>query len=109
MKRIVGTVGEVNNGDPGVKGWLRETRERVGTLSSDSPDSIDETKIRKDLKKAKRRSAPGPDGIHTFWWKALPSAQFALVSEVLERVVSGELSVPEAGLQGVALYLNQKG
>ena len=26
----VGTVGKANNGDPGVKEWLNETRKRVG-------------------------------------------------------------------------------
>ena len=70
--KIVGTVGKVNKDDPGVKEWLKETKKRVGRTSSEGPDSIDETKLRKALKKAKGWSAPGPDGIHTFWWKDLP-------------------------------------
>ena len=90
---IVGTVGKVNKDDPGVKEWLKETKKRVGRTSSECPDIIDETKLRKALKKAKSWSAPGPDGIHT-WWKALPSAQSAL-ADVLRRVVSRDLSVPD--------------
>ena len=100
--KIVGTVGKVNKDDPGVKEWLKETKKRVGRTSSEGPDSIDETKLRKALKKAKSWSAPGPDGIYTFWWKALPSAQSAL-ADVLWRVVSGDLSVPD-WLTRVALY-----
>ena len=72
--KIVGTVGKVNKDDPGVKEWLKETKKRVGRTSSEGPESIDETKLRKALKKAKSWSAHGPDGIHSFWWKALPSA-----------------------------------
>ena len=89
--KIVGTVVKVNKDDPGVKEWLKETKKRVGRTPSEGPDSIDETKLRKALKKAKSWSAPGPDGIHTFWWKALPSAQSAL-ADVLWRVVSGDLA-----------------
>ena len=70
--------GEVNNGDPGVKEWLKEIRKRVGRTSSEGPDSIGETKMRKALKKAKSWSAPGSDGIHTFWWKALPLCTICL-------------------------------
>ena len=92
--KIVGTVGKVNKDDPGVKEWLKETKTRVGRTSSESPDSIDETKLWKALKKAKSWSAPGPDGIHTFWWIALSSAQSAL-ADVLRRVVRGDLSVPD--------------
>ena len=75
-----------------MKEWLKETKKRVGRTSSKGPDSIDDTKLRKALKKAKSWSAPGPDGIHTFWWKALPSAQSAL-ADVLWRVVSGDLAL----------------
>ena len=64
--KIVGTVGKVNKDDPGVKEWLKETKKRVGRTYSEGHDSI-ETKLRKALKKAKSWSAPGPDGIHTFW------------------------------------------
>ena len=83
-KKFVGTVGKVNKDDPGVKEWLKETKKRVGRTSSEGPDSIDETKLRKALKKAKSWSVLGPDGIHTFWWKDLPSAQSAL-ADVLRR------------------------
>ena len=51
--KIVGTVGKVNKDDPGVKEWLKETKKRVGRTSSEGPDSTDETKLRKALKKAK--------------------------------------------------------
>ena len=61
--KIVGTVGKVNKDDPGVKEWLKETNKRVGRTSSEGPDSIDETKLRKALKKAKSWSAPW-DGWH---------------------------------------------
>ena len=94
--KIVGTVGKVNKDDPGANEWLKETKKSVGRTSSEGPDSIDETKLRKALKKAKSWSAPGLDGIHTFWWKTLLSAQSAL-ADVLRRVVSGDLSVPEVG------------
>ena len=65
----------VNKDDPGVKEWLKETKKKVGRTSSDQcyrDDSIDETKLRKALKKAKSWSAPGPDGIHTFGGKHSP-------------------------------------
>ena len=55
--KIVGSVGKVNNEDPGVEEWLKETKRRVGRTSSEGPDSIDETKLRKALKKAKSWSA----------------------------------------------------
>ena len=102
------TVGKVNKDDPGVKEWLKETKKRLGRTSSEGPDSIDETKLRKALKKAKSWSAPGPDGIHTFWWKALPSAQSAL-ADVLRRVVSGDLSVPDWLTRGCTLLIPKKG
>ena len=105
--KIVGTVGKVNKDNPGVKEWLKETKKRVGRTSSEGPDSIDETKLRKALKKAKSCSAPGPDGIHTFWWKALPSAQSAL-ADVLRRVVSGDLSVPDWLTRGRTLLIPKK-
>ena len=109
-RKVVDTVGKVNNGDSGVKEWLKETRKRVGGTTSEGPDSIDETKMimRKALKKAKSWSAPWPDGIHTFWWKALPSAQSALV-DVLWRVVSGELSFPDWLTRGHTLLYPKKG
>ena len=47
LDKIVGTVGKVNKDDPGVKEWLKETKKRVGRTSSEGPDSIDETKLRK--------------------------------------------------------------
>ena len=99
--KIVGTVGKVNKDDPGVKEWLKETKKRVGRTSSEGPDSIDETKLRKALKKAK-------SCIHTFWWKALPSAQSAL-ADVLRRVVSGDLSVPDWLTRGRTLLIPKKG
>ena len=106
--KIVGTLGKVNKDDPGVKEWLKETKKRVGRTSSEGPDSIDETKLRNTLKKAKSWSAPGPDGIRTFWWKALPSAQSAL-ADVLRRVVSGDLSVPDWLTRGRTLLIPKKG
>ena len=105
--KIVGTVGKVNKDDPGVKEWLKETKKRVGRTPSEGPDSIDKTKQRKALKKAKSWSAPGLDGIHTFWWKALPSAQSAL-ADVLRRVVSGDLSVPDWITRGRNLLIPKK-
>ena len=91
---IVGTLGKVNKDDPGVKEWLKETKKRVGRTSSEGPDSIDETKLWKALKKAKSWLAPALDCMHTFWVKALPSAQSSL-ADVLQKVVSGDLSVPD--------------
>ena len=44
-RKVVGTVGKVNHGDPWVTEWLKETRKRVGRTSSEGPDSIDETKL----------------------------------------------------------------
>ena len=105
--KIVGTVGKVNKDDLGVKKWLKETKKRVGRISSEGPDSTDETKLRKALKKAKSWSPPGSDGIHTFWWKALPSAQYA-VADVLQRVYRAEICQSQTGLQGVALYSSPK-
>ena len=102
--KIVGTIGKVNKDDLGVKEWLKETKKRVGRTSSEGPDSIDETKLRKALKKTKSWSAPGPDGIHTFWWKALPSAQSSL-ADVLRRVVSRDLSVPDWLTRGRTLLI----
>ena len=64
--KILGTVGKVSRDDPGVKEWRKETKKRVGRTPSESPNSIDETKLRKALKKAKSWSALWPDGIHTF-------------------------------------------
>ena len=60
------------------------------------------------MKKAKSWSAPGPDGLHTFWWKALPSAQSAL-ADVLRTVVSGDLSVPDWLTKGHTLLIPNKG
>ena len=54
---IVGTVTKVSKDDPGVKEWLKETRKRVGRTSSEGPDSIDETKLRNALRKAKSWTA----------------------------------------------------
>ena len=90
-----------------MKEWLKETKKRVGRTSSEGADSIDETKLRTALKKVKSWSAPGPDGIHTFWWKALPSAQSAL-ADVLRRVVSGDLSVPDWLTRGRTLLIPKK-
>ena len=103
--KIVGTVGKVNKDGPGVKEWLKETKRRVGRTSSEGPNSIDEIKLRKVLKSW---SAPGPDSIHTFWWKALPSAQSAL-ADVLRRVVSRDLSVPDWLTRGRTLFIPKKG
>ena len=108
LTKIVGTIAKVNKDDPGVKEWLKETKKRVGRTSSEGPNSIDETKLRKALKKTKSWSAPGPDGIHTFWWKALPSAQSALADE-LRRVVSGDLSVPDWLTRSRILLIPKKG
>ena len=82
-------------------------KKRVCRTSSKGPNSNDETKLRKALKKAKSWSAPGPDGIHTFWWKALPSAQSAL-ADVLRRVVSGDLSVPDWLTRGHTLIIPKR-
>ena len=70
--KIVGTVGKVNKDDPGVKEWLKETNKRVGRTSSEGPDSIDETKLRKAFKKEKTWSAPGPMASARFGGKHSP-------------------------------------
>ena len=70
--KIVGTVGKVNKDDPGVKEWLKETKKRVGRTSSEGPDSIDETKLRKAFKKEKTWSAPGPMASARFGGKHSP-------------------------------------
>ena len=57
--KIVGIVDKVNKDDPWVKEWLKETKKRVDRTSSEGPNSIDETKLRKTLKKAKSWSVPG--------------------------------------------------
>ena len=105
--KILGTVGKVSRDDPGVKEWRKETKKRVGRTPSESPNSIDETKLRKALKKAKSWSALWPDGIHTFWWIALPSAQSAL-ADVLRRVVSRDLSVPDRLTRGRTQLIPKK-
>ena len=91
-----------------MKEWLKETKKRVGRTSSKGPDSIDEIKLRKALKNTKSWSAPRPDGIQTFWWEALPIAQSAL-ADVLRRVVSGDLSVPDWLAKGCTLLIPKKG
>ena len=91
-----------------MKEWLKETKKRVGRTSSEGLDSIDETKLWKTLKKAKGLSAPGMDGIHTFWWKALSSAQSAL-ADVLRRVVRGDLSVTDWLTRDHTLLIPKKG
>ena len=106
--KILSTVGKVSRDDPGVKEWRKETKKRVGRTSSESPNSIDETKLRKALKKAKSWSALWPDCIHTFWWIALPSAQSAL-ADVLRRVVSRDLSVPDRLTRGRTQLIPKKG
>ena len=57
--KIVGTVGKVNKDDPGVNEWVKETKKRVGRSSCEGPDSIDETQLRKALKKEKAGLALG--------------------------------------------------
>ena len=104
--KIEGSVGKVNKYDQGVKDWQKETKKRVGRTSPVEPNSIDDTKLRKALKKAKSWSALGHIASTFFGGKHSP-----LHSLPWQMYYGGwrvEICQSHTGLQGVVLYSSPK-
>ena len=69
---------------------------------------MDEARFRKILKEAKSWSAPGPDGIVNFWWKAFPEAGHALCL-VTEEMLNAAIPFPDWLVMGRIILIPKKG
>lgn len=69
---------------------------------------VTEEEVQQALRGAKNFSAPGPDGIHTFWWK-----KFSCVHRRLAKVFNSWLSdgrpIPQWFVEGRTVLLPKKG
>ncbi|XP_044745138.1 uncharacterized protein LOC123307002 [Coccinella septempunctata] len=88
--------------------WIKAEEEQQSDLQEMDAVHITEENICVTVKRMKNWTAPGVDGIHNYWWKALKSTH-----RVLSRLIQGALeqpqSVPEYLTQGITYMIPKKG
>ena len=100
--------GQVNERDPDIQSWKNEVEALLGDLEPEKRLCLDEARFRKILKKAKSRSAPGPDDIVNFWWKVFPEAGHAL-RLMTEEMLNAAIPFPDWLVTGRTILIPKKG
>ncbi|XP_044766265.1 uncharacterized protein LOC123322386 [Coccinella septempunctata] len=70
--------------------WIEAERENSQSLPEMPTVNVTEVDVRDTIKRMKNWAAPGIDGIHSYWWKALTSTH-----KVLARLIGGALKNPQ--------------
>ncbi|XP_044766296.1 uncharacterized protein LOC123322415 [Coccinella septempunctata] len=90
--------GEEKLHDDGVF-WIREAEKKTELFDMEDI-KIREEDIQKVLKKTNNWSAPGPDGLHTYWWKNFKPTHKDL-ARMFQEALSDPSLIPESFTLGV--------
>ena len=105
-KRIVGIRKAFKSDDGDLQDWASQLRERQVELEALQGVSWEDFEA--VLRKAKPWKAPGPDGIHAFWWKSFKSAAKALYGLTSSHLSSGEV-LPKWLVTGRVVLIHKSG
>ena len=74
--------------------WMEEIRSKLnGKVSQVNKFNITFEKVKKEVAKRKRWTAPGVDGIQNYWWKKLEPAQKAL-TRAFTKIKNDNTNIP---------------
>ncbi|XP_045466730.1 uncharacterized protein LOC123675420 [Harmonia axyridis] len=79
--------------------WIREAEEESSGYIMEE-ENITEQDIKTVLKKTNNWSAPGPDGLHNYWWKYFTSTHTCLAT-VFQKALSKPSLIPDFCTLGV--------
>ena len=88
--------------------WLNDVEENLGTIRKPETLTVTEAMVEKQIKKIPNRKAPGPDGVHGYWFKSIKAIRPILAALLNEALQSG--NVPEWLTSGkTVLIVKDKG
>ena len=73
--------------------WLNDIEESLGTIRKQETLTVTEAMVEKQVKKIPNWKAPGPDGVHGYWFKSIKTVRPVLAALLNEALQSG--NVPE--------------
>ena len=73
--------------------WLNDIEENLGTIRKQETLTVKEAMVEKQIKKKPNRKAPGPEGVHGYWFKSIKAVRPVLAALLNEDLQSG--NVPE--------------
>ena len=82
--------GKVYNGQAD---WLNDIEENLGKIRKQEALTVTEAMVQKQIKKISNWKAPGPDGVHGYWFKFIMAVRPVLAALLNEALQSG--NVPE--------------
>ena len=73
--------------------WLNDIEENLGTIRKQETLTVTEAMVEKQIKKIPDWKAPGPAGVHGYWFKSIKAVRPVLAALLNEALQSG--NVPE--------------
>ena len=73
--------------------WLNDIEENLGTIRKQETLTVTEAMVEEQIKKILSWKAPGPDGVHGYWFKCIKAVRPVLAALLNEAFQSG--NVPE--------------
>ena len=73
--------------------WLNDIEENLGTIRKQETLTVTEAMVEKEIKKIPNWKAPGPDGVHDYWFKSIKAVRSVFAPLLNETLQSG--NVPE--------------
>ena len=86
--------------------WLKELKEELYNIEQQEDLTINGEKLKVVLRKLANWKAPGPDGVHGFWFKRFSSLHAQLAIKLNECLVAGE--VPDWMTKGRTVLINYR-
>ena len=74
-------------------GWLNDIEENLGTIRKQETLTVTEAMLEMQIKKIPNWKAPGPDGVHGYWFKSIKAVRPVLAALLNEAIHTG--NVPE--------------
>ena len=105
-RKIVGLNKPFNPNDEDLLDWAESLG--IGVETEHQPPVVDWESFEAILKKAKSWKAPGPDGIHVFWWKVFKQAGRQLYKLALSNISEG-LELPQWLTCGRVVLIHKSG
>lgn len=114
-KTIVGRTKPFDRSNAELLSWAASTKQRVEESQESQSEDHDDALIalpwrifESCLKKMKPWKAPGPDGLHAYWWKVFPSAGRALY-KLMSECIQGRSSLPAWITRGRVVLIYKSG
>ena len=83
--------------------WLNDTEENLGTIRKQETLTVTEAMVEKQIKKIPYWKAPGPDGVHGYWFKSIKAIRPVLATLLNKALQSG--NVPERLTSGKTVVI----